>query len=109
MTSRLSHAAPRLAQTTRRLAVPVKLTDPFYESPEWRALASAVKALRNWRCEECGRDCSANRRTLHVDHVVERKDGGADLDPLNVRALCVGCHNRKTAGARVRRASVAGG
>ncbi len=43
---------------------------------------------------------SGNRRGLIGDHIVERKDGGADFDPLNVRLLCAACHNRKTAAAR---------
>ena len=56
-------------------------------------------------CEEaaCRKDCSATPRGLIGDHIVERKDGGADFDPLNVRLLCAACHNRKTARERTRR------
>ncbi len=32
-----------------------------------------------------------------VDHVVPVKDGGARYLASNLQALCVSCHNRKTA------------
>ena len=78
----------------------VKTTDPFYLSPEWRRVIQAVKRQRGYVCQQCGKDCSVEPRNLIGDHIVERKDGGADLDPLNIRLLCTACHNRKTAGAR---------
>jgi 5-methylcytosine-specific restriction endonuclease McrA len=39
-----------------------------------------------------------------ADHIVERKDGGADLDPNNIELLCHAHHQKKTALARARRA-----
>ncbi len=38
-----------------------------------------------------------------VDHVVPIKDGGERFDAANLQALCVSCHNRKTATERARR------
>lgn len=76
-----------------------KVADPFYLSGEWRALASACKRRAGWRCEECG--VQARGRGLIADHIVEIKDGGARLDPSNVRALCARCHQVKTAKARI--------
>jgi 5-methylcytosine-specific restriction endonuclease McrA len=40
------------------------------------------------------------------DHIIERKDGGAELDPNNIQLLCLGCHNAKTATARKDRGGV---
>jgi len=40
-----------------------------------------------------------------VDHIVELKDGGAELDPENCQALCVRCHQLKTAGEKKTRKS----
>lgn len=38
-----------------------------------------------------------------VDHVVELKDGGAELSPDNSMSLCRSCHNKKTAREKKRR------
>jgi len=74
-----------------------KRADPFYESPEWKA------AVRTWRARWC-KVCGSTKR-LVLDHIVERKDGGSDLDPANLQTLCHACHQRKTADARARRAT----
>lgn len=92
----------RLSTAPRRLASPAKKVDPFYESREWRDFATTIKAQRGWRCEDCGVDCSQDKRALHADHIVERVDGGADFDPLNIRCRCASCHYRK--GNRARQA-----
>lgn len=99
--SRLKAAPPLIGVMPRRVAPPVKLADPFYESKAWRQFASLIKRQRGYVCEGkgCGKDCSAYPFTLKADHVIERKDGGADFDPLNVQLLCQGCHNAKTARA----------
>ena len=98
--------APRLPSAGPRLCVAEKIVDPFYRSSAWAGLVRTIKAQRGYRCEAegCGRDCSRTPRALIGDHIVERKDGGADFDPLNVQLLCIGCHNRKTARERARRA-----
>lgn len=76
-----------------------KVAEGFYQSPEWKALVRQIKRERgNW-CERCG----SSHRVI-ADHIVERKDGGADLDPTNVELLCARHHNEKTAHARARRA-----
>ena len=90
----------RLSRPPNRIEPPAKAVDPFYRSTDWVLLARAIKAQRGYRCEACDRDCSDNRRALIADHVIERRDGGADLDPLNVRLMCLPCHNAKTAHAR---------
>ena len=69
-------------------------------SQEACGLVARLKRERGARCERCGSD-----HRLIGDHVVERRDGGAELDPANVELLCQACHNRKTAAARARRAA----
>lgn len=102
--ARLPSATPALRPASPRLSAPEKTADPFYLSAAWRNLVHLVKVQRGYVCEQCSADMSSNRRALIGDHIVERKDGGPDLDPLNIRLLCLPCHNRKTAKARMHRA-----
>ena len=67
----------------------------FYKSAQWRA----VRAVFLREHPVCGL-CAARGRVVAavvVDHVVPVKDGGARFDAANLQALCVTCHNRKTA------------
>jgi hypothetical protein len=102
---RLKALPPRVASVRARIAVPAKVADPFYEAGEWRSFIRAIKLQRGYVCEvvTCRKDCSDNHRGLIGDHIVERKDGGADFDPSNVMLMCTACHNRKTARAREHR------
>jgi 5-methylcytosine-specific restriction endonuclease McrA len=91
-----------------RLKPPPKLADPFYLSAQWRDFAKDIKRQRGYRCQDtaCAKpDMSKTPWLLIADHVIERRDGGADYDPLNVLLRCQACHNRKTAKARAARAS----
>lgn len=67
----------------------------FYQSTAWRAVRAAF--LREHpvcaRCSALGRVVAA----VVADHVVPLKDGGARFDWSNLQALCVSCHNSKTA------------
>jgi len=92
MPSRLSAPAPKLR------AAP-KVAEHFYQSKEWLALKAAKRRLGRVWCVMCG---SADR--LILDHVVERKDGGDDLDIGNTQWLCNTHHQQKTAAAKARRA-----
>lgn len=92
----LSMVRSRLACGRASVGAPVLRPDKFYQSREWRDFARAVKAQRGYVCEACGADMSGNPRALIADHIVERKDGGVDYDPMNTRLLCTSCHNRKT-------------
>jgi 5-methylcytosine-specific restriction endonuclease McrA len=56
-------------------------------------------ASRGKACQECGR----SDVRLFGDHVHEIKDGGALLDPTNIRLLCGSCHTKKTAKTRAAR------
>lgn len=84
---------PSVATLDTRAAKPApKIADPFYLSPEWRALVARLIADRGRRCQECGR----MRCRIFGDHIHERKDGGAELEPANIKLLCGSCHTRKT-------------
>lgn len=88
---------------------PDKVVQPFYLTPEWRALMDAIIAERfgskaNARCEdpECRQPY---RRGIRIfgDHVREVRDGGALLDKGNILCRCGSCHTRKTAAERAKR------
>lgn len=98
---KLRQLQPRLGVLdTRRVKPAPKRADPFYLSPEWRALMRHLIAMRGRRCEQCG----ASGCRIYGDHIHELSDDGAMLDAANVQLLCHGCHSRKTAAARGARA-----
>lgn len=96
---KLKALQPRLGGGAAKLKAAPKVAELFYQSREWRALVARVKRARGAWCERCG---SSDR--VIADHIVERKDGGADLDETNIELLCAAHHNAKTAEARARRA-----
>ena len=76
-------------------ATPAKRALPFYLKPEWRSLMHRLIFERGRQCENCG----ASGCRIYGDHIIELQDGGAELDPSNVKLLCATCHGRKTATA----------
>ena len=56
----------------------------------WRRLRERLRLARGiWRCEQCGAVAA-----LEAHHVVPVSvDRGRELDPSNVRFLCVPCHD----------------
>lgn len=108
---------PRLSRPAlSRLKPPPKVAESFYKSERWRALVADIKAERGRRCESCGktREDDGSPVRLILDHIIERRDGGADYDRSNLQLLCTaeggngrdrrgGCHNRKTARAKAKR------
>jgi 5-methylcytosine-specific restriction endonuclease McrA len=90
----------RLGSMPARVKAAPKTAEQFYTSPEWRRTIAQIKRQRGAFCERCG----SGHRVIG-DHKVERKDGGAELDPDNVELLCARHHNEKTAMARAARAS----
>lgn len=99
----LSRMPSRLAAPARRIDHKVKPVDPFYQSREWATFASAIKRQRRFTCERCGTDHAATPWFIRADHIVARKDGGADYDPLNIACLCASCDNAKRAEEHRRR------
>lgn len=93
---------PAIGTLDTRSAKPApKTADSFYLSPEWRKLVASLIEARGRRCE--APDCGRSNCRIFGDHVRELADGGAPLDPDNVRLLCGSCHTRKTIAARARR------
>jgi 5-methylcytosine-specific restriction protein A len=97
----------KLKPSTRTSVVMVreKKAEPFYLSPEWKALMRQLIKVRGRRCEDAEHDPSKPRDGVRIygDHVVELSDGGAKLDPRNILLRCATCHGRKTAQARADR------
>lgn len=63
-------------------------TDPFYASTAWRMMRRHILSK-----EPLCRVCKAMASV--VDHILSRKQGGADLDEANLQPLCAECHDRK--------------
>lgn len=78
-----------------------KVADPFYLSREWIALRERRRADADY-VAAVARAKPGERIVL--DHVKERKDGGADLDPANTEWLTHSEHQAKTAKAKAARA-----
>lgn len=66
----------------------------WYQSPEWRAIRSAVLLANNFTCAACGR-IEADTSRLVADHI-RAHHGDPDLffDMRNVQCLCKLCHDR---------------
>lgn len=91
---------------TRTARPPEKRADPELLTPEHRAWRAEVLRRAGYRCEavDDGRRCRVSAPSrLFADHIRERKDGGAPLDPANGQCLCGRHHTLKTAGARAER------
>jgi 5-methylcytosine-specific restriction protein A len=80
----------------------LKKRDEFYGTNRWRKVRN-----RYWKLHPLCEDCLSRGITKQadmVDHIEEIKAGGAKLDPNNLRALCWGCHAKKTVRERMNRA-----
>ena len=63
----------------------------FYYTQAWKDARAAYRA-KHPICEICGK-----AKSVIVDHIVELTDGGDPFDERNFQALCIACHNKKTA------------
>ena len=82
--ARLKVLAPRLKPALQAsVAFPPKVADPYYFTPEWKALRVACFERDGYICvvQGCGKAACV------ADHVVPRKQGGLD-DLKNLRSLC---------------------
>jgi 5-methylcytosine-specific restriction endonuclease McrA len=60
---------------------------------QWRAVRLQVLARDGQVCQLGLPGCT--RRAEHVDHIVPLSEGGARLDPVNLRASCAACNQRR--------------
>lgn len=82
-----------------------KQVDAELLTPEHRAWRLEVMRRAGWRCEhiEGGKRCNRSEPRMFANHIAERKDGGAKLDPLNGECLCGRHHTLFTNDQRARR------
>ena len=99
---RLKALGSRVGSMPAKVRAAPKQVESFYSSAAWKNLVADIKAMRGARCERAG--CPTPTKRVIADHIVERKDGGADLDPSNIELLCFDHHQQKTAAARAARA-----
>lgn len=99
--SRLRSIPSRLAAAPARLRAAPKVAESFYQSKAWRSLVTRRKRDPDYIAALL----RARGGRVILDHIDERKDGGADLDPLNTQWLTMPEHAAKTAKARAKRAS----
>lgn len=70
----------------------------FYDSKDWRELRYQALLDAGFVCVMCGR----NEATIG-DHIVPTKvRWDLRLDRDNVQAVCVSCHNKKTASDKIK-------
>ena len=70
----------------------------FYRSAAWRRLSRAFLLSKNYICERCGQ---AAEIAHHRQYLTPRNMNDADvaLNPDNLEALCMACHNAEHFGA----------
>lgn len=93
----LSRMPPRIGASASRFGNESKPVDPFYLSSAWRAFSQRIKRARGFVCQRCGVSGADRPFALKVNHIVARKDGGADFDEANAEVLCASCDNRTRA------------
>lgn len=103
---RLRTFGARLSAMPAKVQAAPKMAEQFYGSPQWRGLVADRKLDPDYKL---ARLRAKPGERLILDHKVERKDGGADLDPENTEWLTFSEHQKKTAKARQRRAQGMGG
>jgi hypothetical protein len=101
----LKTLSPRLSTfDARRVKPPPKQVDGHYTTPEHRAWAREVVRRAGGQCQWPGCTKALPQHRMVADHIVEVKDGGALLDPVNGQCLCVQHNTLKGVKARARRA-----
>ena len=98
---KLKALGSRIGAMPAKVRLAPKVVEQFYSSPEWRALVARRRRDPDYQAAK--QRAKAGERLI-LDHVRERKDGGADLDPANTVWLTFSEHQAKTAEARRKRA-----
>jgi len=100
---------PAIPVADLRIARPrEKRVDPELSTQAYKRWAEEVKRRAGYRCQwvDGSRRCprsQANGYRMIADHITERKDGGAVLDPKNGQCLCVSHNTAKGIAARAAR------
>jgi hypothetical protein len=74
---------------------PMRMTDLYPH--DWPAIAYAVKAANDWRCQECGKQCTRPGEAYSgASNVLTVAHAGTDYttEAVTVWALCAPCHLR---------------
>jgi 5-methylcytosine-specific restriction endonuclease McrA len=88
----------------RRVKPPPKTADVELQTADWRAMRARVVREAGGKCQWPG--CGKAERRMFVDHIKERRDGGAVLDRANLWCLCPHHHSMKTLEERAKRAGL---
>ena len=100
---------PAISVADLRIARPrEKRVDPELNTQAYKRWAEEVKRRAGYRCEhvDAGRRCPRSKARgdrMIADHIHERKDGGALLDPKNGQCLCVSHNTAQGIAARAAR------
>ncbi|MGL6108447.1 HNH endonuclease [Romboutsia sp.] len=76
-------------------------TAPMNEySKNWSEISYSYRKFKNWTCEQCGKNCSNNKKDLDVHHIDSNK---YNTDYTNLKALCKECHSKQYGHAHYKR------
>jgi 5-methylcytosine-specific restriction protein A len=91
---------PRRIPTFRPRRLPAKPRPTAaargYCSAAWRRTRLAVIARDGGVCQLCGGLVQGDDREAHIDHIIEKADGGTD-ELENLRLVHRACHSRRHA------------
>jgi 5-methylcytosine-specific restriction protein A len=68
------------------------MTEAVYNGA-WPRVRREVLKRDDYRCQIAGPNCKG--KATEVDHIVPWDEGGARLDPRNLRSVCRPCHNSR--------------
>jgi len=66
--------------------------DSFYHSKAWRSVSAAYMSSKHYLCERCGKPATIchHKKWLNAHNVT---DPTVSLNPDNLEAVCIECHN----------------
>ena len=64
----------------------------FYHSRAWKRLSRAFLLSRNYICERCGKPAEIAHHKMYLT-AANVLDPDVSLNPANLEALCMECHN----------------
>jgi 5-methylcytosine-specific restriction protein A len=70
----------------------------FYHSKAWKRLSRAFLLSKNYICERCGRPAEIAHHKIYLT-AENMTDPDVALNPDNLEALCLDCHNQEHFGS----------